>query len=241
MNYEIDQMIKELVQNTLDTRSFNRIDLSNTYLRGSGIEIGALNRPLWVPKTAHVKYLDRMTVSELRKQYLDVADHITPIDIIDNCEELSTIPDCSQDFVIANHVLEHCPNPIKAVKNMLRVLKNGGILFLTIPDKRYTFDKNRPITTWKHLLQDYKMGPENSKCQHFEEWVKLVENIEDPKNAKEKMESLLSEDCRIHFHVWTQTEVLDFFCKLKKKMKFIFEIEACLKRDMEFILILSKN
>src|SRR5438309_632310 len=43
------------------------------FLRGDGIEIGALHQPLPVPASARVKYVDRMTVADLRRQYEELA------------------------------------------------------------------------------------------------------------------------------------------------------------------------
>ena len=101
------------------------------------------------------------------------------VDIVDDGERLETIGDLTQDFVIANHFIEHSQNPIGAIENMLRVLKHGGILYLAVPDKRYTFDIDRPVTTIEHLLQDYEQGPQWSKRQHFEEWSRFIDKIVD--------------------------------------------------------------
>ncbi len=69
------------------------------YLRGHGIEIGALHRPHRVPGSANVKYVDRMTVPDLRRQYPELAaEKLLPVDIVDNGERLATIADRSQDF-----------------------------------------------------------------------------------------------------------------------------------------------
>lgn len=37
------------------------------------------------------------------------------------------------DSIIATEFFEHCPNPESIMKEMIRVLKPGGILFLTVP------------------------------------------------------------------------------------------------------------
>lgn len=46
-----------------------------------------------------------------------------------------TIPleDCSVNCAIATEVFEHCPEPEIVMKEIWRVLKPGGILFLTVP------------------------------------------------------------------------------------------------------------
>ena len=42
------------------------------WLHGNGIEIGALHRPLKVPRTAHVTYVDRLPQEVLRAHYSDL-------------------------------------------------------------------------------------------------------------------------------------------------------------------------
>src|SRR2546421_7775018 len=43
--------------------------IAETFLKGEGIEIGALHNPLLVPNSAKVKYVDRLSVADLRRQY----------------------------------------------------------------------------------------------------------------------------------------------------------------------------
>src|SRR2546423_5868492 len=114
--------------------TLNQEALASIYLRGNGIEIGALNNPLKVPADAKVQYVDIKTPDELQKFYVDRTDIRLP-DILTNGEKLTGIEDESQDFVIANHFIEHCEDPIGTIENFLRVLKRNGILFLTLPDK----------------------------------------------------------------------------------------------------------
>ncbi|NET62712.1 MAG: class I SAM-dependent methyltransferase [Symploca sp. SIO2E6] len=94
------------------------------YLSGKGIEIGALHSPLEVPPHAQVHYVDRLSVAELRKQYPELAEHeLVEVDIIDDGETLPSMADASVDFVIANHMIEHCQDPIGTIEHHLRVLK----------------------------------------------------------------------------------------------------------------------
>ena len=73
--------------------------------------------------------------------------------IIDDGFELATIPPDSQDFVIANHLLEHAPNPLQTLLNWHRVLKKNGILFMTLPNGARNFDQGRALPplniSWK--------------------------------------------------------------------------------------------
>jgi len=84
----------------------DRKTLASIYLRGHGIEIGALQFPVKLPRSVKVRYVDRLTVSELRKHYPELDSYkLVKVDILDDGETLATIGDASQDFVIANHFL----------------------------------------------------------------------------------------------------------------------------------------
>ena len=138
----------------------NRRKLAAAYLQGNGLEIGALDQPLPLPRRASAVYVDRMTVPELRQQYPELRSlALTPVNIVDDGEALASFLSHSQDFVIANHFIEHCANPIAAIENHFRVLKTGGCLFLAVPDKRFTFDKCREVTPLSHLWHDYEGRP----------------------------------------------------------------------------------
>jgi SAM-dependent methyltransferase len=66
--------------------------------------------------------------------------------------DLAGIASEKYDFVLSSHSLEHIANPLKAIEEWIRVLKNGGALFIVVPDKHYIFDHKRPYTTFEHLL-----------------------------------------------------------------------------------------
>jgi glycosyltransferase involved in cell wall biosynthesis/2-polyprenyl-3-methyl-5-hydroxy-6-metoxy-1,4-benzoquinol methylase len=219
----------------------NRELIARMFIRGEGIEIGALNGPLKTPKNAKVKYVDRMSEADLMKQYPLKAGELTKIDIIDDGETLQTVADSTLDFVVANHFLEHCQNPIKAITNMLRVLRKGGIIYLSIPDKNYTFDSDRPITTFEHIIRDYNEGPNWSKTSHFADWVRNVDKVREEKEFNTRLSFLLQIDYSIHYHVWTQFEMVELLFNLKKKLNSPFSIELIFSNGIEVIFILKKQ
>jgi len=216
-----------------------RETIANVFLRGEGIEIGALHQPLRVPPSAHVKYVDRMTASDLRRHYEELGGYpLVETDVIDDGERLATFEACTQDFVIANHFIEHCQNPILTFQNLFRVLRVGGVLYLGVPDKRFTFDIDRPCTTIQHLIRDYEEGPAWSKRQHFDEWVKLVNKHTKSPEADEEIQRLIDMDYSIHFHVWGATELIEFIATLQKFVR--FELELFLRNGFETLAILRK-
>ena len=57
---------------------------------------------------------------DLRREYPELTDwNLTPVDVVDDGEKLLTIAEESQDFIVANHFLEHCENPIRTIETHL--------------------------------------------------------------------------------------------------------------------------
>jgi len=217
-----------------------RRDIAFKYLSGNGIEVGALHAPLEVPDNVKVYYVDRMSVSELRKQYPELnGTNLIEADIVDNGETLSSIADNSWDFVIANHMIEHCQNPIGALENFLRVLKPGGIVYMGVPDKRYIFDVDRPMTSLDHLIRDYKEGPEWSKVSHYEEYVRLVEKFPQ-EQVFARQQALINIDYSIHFHVWTSETFSELLFYCQKHLGLGFTIELFQQNSIEIVMVLRK-
>jgi SAM-dependent methyltransferase len=218
-----------------------RSSIACRYLTGTGIEIGALHSPLEVPSDVTVRYLDRMPINQLRQQYSDLAEYeLVEIDIVDDGETLASVLDVSVDFVIANHMIEHCQNPIFSIENWLRVLKPSGILYMAVPDKRYTFDCKRPRTTLEHLIRDYTEGPRWSMNSHFEEWARLVDKVPEHEVAT-RAKFVADVNYSIHFHVWTQVEFLELLLYCRSNLSFPIEIELIQKNGVELIVVLSKT
>lgn len=60
-------------------------------------------------------------------------------------------PDNSYNFIICNHVLEHIPNDVKAMKELYRVLAPNGTAIVQVP-----YDKNRADTFEDDTITDPK-------------------------------------------------------------------------------------
>lgn len=196
--------------------------LARKYLKGEGLEIGALHRPLRFPRNARVKYVDRIGRQESIRKFPELdAIEIVKVDHIDDGFVLSSIPASSQNFVIANHVLEHTPNPIQVLKNWARILTPGGVLFISVPIAEKCFDKGRSLTTLEHLIKDFELSNQNDHAQmmrrnaeHLREWIDVSErnlykerhpDYEHP-SAQEigkRIASTEIEHIEIHFHTFS--------------------------------------
>jgi SAM-dependent methyltransferase len=218
-----------------------RRSLARRFLHGDGLEIGALNLPLALPHGARVRYVDRMTVPELRAQYpaWDAWELVEP-DIVDDGERLTTIPDASVDFVVANHFIEHTEDPLGTLASHLRVLRPGGVVFMAVPDQRATRDRTRSLTTVEHVLRDHRDGPEGSRQEHFEQWARAWEDATGDavaRRARELQDSRYS----IHFHVWTPGTFAEMLVAGRRELGLPLEIEALQPVRHEFIAILRRR
>ena len=152
-----------------------RAVLAASFLSGEGLEIGPLHLPLRLPAHARARYVDRMPVEDLRREYPELADwDLTPVDVIDDGEALTTIATETQDFIVANHFLEHCENPIATIETHLKKLKPGGSSSTrcrTSATRSTTGDRSTPLD---HMIEDYERGPEGSRREHYDEWARLV-------------------------------------------------------------------
>ena len=239
-NFEIEGNIK-----------IDRSVLSKAFLFGKGIEIGALHNPLCVAEGVKVNYMDRLANSELREHYPELCEHdLVEVDIIDNGETLKKVVSGSQDFIIANHFIEHCEDPILALKNIFRALRTHGVLYMAVPDKRFTFDIDREETSISHLWADHLEGTQKSREAHFYEWAKFVERYnrtlpEEASNKiiKDRASYLERKNYSIHFHVWTSQTFFQFLREFQIQTGISFKVLFCgvFPSQLEAIFILRKD
>ncbi|OYT93150.1 MAG: methyltransferase [Burkholderiales bacterium PBB3] len=144
----------------------NRVDKILSHIdpaNQSGLEIGALCRPIVAPERGPVRYVDHMDTAGLRGKYavdpnVDV-DKIVDVSFVWGEHTLpEAVGDERFDYVVASHVIEHVPDTVGWLREIAAVLKPGGILSLAIPDKRFTFDARRENTTFAALIESHLLG-----------------------------------------------------------------------------------
>ena len=218
-----------------------RRTLSDAYLTGDGIEVGALHQPLWTPPAARVRYVDRYDVDGLRAHYPELREFdLVTVDVIDDGERLDRFADDSLDFVICNHMLEHCENPLGTIRSHLRRVRPGGVLYYAVPDKRRTFDVGRDVTPFDHLVDDDRHGPDRSRHAHYREWSLLVNHLP-AADAEAEAERLDRMNYSIHFHVWDDTAFRQFVRQAQLYLGNAFSVEAIVQNQFEAIAVLRKR
>jgi SAM-dependent methyltransferase len=93
--------------------------------------------------------------------------------IICDATDMQPIKDSSYECILACHCLEHIANPLRALAEWKRVLKDDGLLLLILPHKDGTFDWRRPTTPLTHLIEDYKTGVGEQDLTHLPEILEL--------------------------------------------------------------------
>lgn len=214
--------------------------LAAEFIRGEGVEIGALHQPQEVPEGAKVRYLDRLSTDELRSEYPELdALELVEVDIVEDGEDPRSIGDESIDFLIASHVIEHCEDPVGTIKNWLRVIRPGGVIFLVVPNRKRTFDRLRSPTRVDHLLTDHREGPEGSRKQHYLDWVEALEGPDVDTDAR--AEELMAQGYRPHFHVWSPDEFRDSLLQIAEAERLPLEIAATRQNFREFMVVIRKT
>ncbi len=169
--------------------------LAHQLLKGlRGLEIGASAQNPFGLKALNVDYTDEFTI--FKKEEVKVAGSYAKVDIVAPGDDLP-FKDETVDFVVSSHVIEHFYDPIKTIKEWLRVIKPGGYVYMIVPHKERTFDRDRPRTTLIELIERHERpNPPTGDyvhhhftvwvtedlvelCRHFNWKVKAVQDVDD--------------------------------------------------------------
>lgn len=176
------------------------------WLKGTGLEVGALHEPAVLPAECVVEYFDVIDAAEAARRFpeIDPARLVTVNHLGDlDHDGLAQFDAGHFDFVIMSHVLEHVANPIRVIEEAFRITRPGGMVVLTIPDKDYTFDRPRAITPFAHLWDDYCRNVRENSDEHYLDFLRFVGPhvfAEPPENLPGHLQWVRGR--REHAHVW---------------------------------------
>jgi hypothetical protein len=109
-----------------------------------------------------------------------------------------------------------------------------------IPNKNYTFDKKRKITSFEHIIWDSQDNGESSKFDHYLDWAENVDGLKDTEKVIEHARLLIQMDNRIHFHVWDTQTFEEFINKAIVHFNNSFQIVHFVENWDEIVIILKK-
>ncbi len=184
------------------------------HLSGSGIEIGAFEHPAPVPRRCRTKYVDAITPEQAAALFpeIDVSALLVPDFVLDvNRDGLKEFPDRRWDYAIACHVIEHVENPGRFVGELFRVVKPGGAVVIAAPDKRFTFDRERPETPEADLQRYFRAGRTVTSADYADisTYVQKGDLALSPADRQLRLEKYHSR--REHLSVWTSASFRRFW------------------------------
>jgi len=158
---------------------FKESALAHRLLDGlQGIEIGGSAHNAFGLNTRNVDYTGSLQ-TPFKEQEIKLCGEAMPVDIVAPGDQLP-LADSTVDFVISSHSIEHFPDPIRALKEWRRVVKDGGYLYVVAPHKERTFDKDRERSTLAELITRHETGicpdPDAAHCSVWitEDFLELV-------------------------------------------------------------------
>ncbi|ACB77248.1 class I SAM-dependent methyltransferase [Opitutus terrae] len=183
---------------------------------GIGVEIGPFKTP--VPGIKPI-YVDRFKEYAGEKCLADYHGDAANLPFRDN----------SLAYVVSSHVLEHTANPVAAFAEWYRVLRPGGIIYVVVPDRRYTWDHARALTSIDHMLEDYERSTTAVDATHVDDFVDGVDwstyspgtKEADVFAAKAALKATYHQavatgnEINIHFHVFEPGNVLGLLGRLQ--------------------------
>ena len=87
--------------------------------------------------------------------------------------DLGVLPKQAYDVVMCSHVLEHIANPLRALASWRDATRPGGHLLMVVPHMAGTFDRRRPLTGLRHIVEDFESGIDEDDLTHLEETLRL--------------------------------------------------------------------
>lgn len=154
---------------------------------GMGLEIGPSHNPI-APKSKgfNVHILDHASAAELKTKYQGHGvnlENIEDVDYVWSGQPLTELVGETDyyDWIIASHVIEHVPDLVFFLQQCEKLLKQGGVLSLVIPDKRYCFDYFSACSSSGNVLDAYaekRVKPSHGQVfDHFANACKRKGNI----------------------------------------------------------------
>jgi len=225
------------------------------------LEIGALDNPTFLKSEGEVYFADYFTLKESALRHLGNASHdvnkMVEVDFVLRDTNLIHAVSIQTDITIANHVIEHLPNPIQWLRDVRTFTVPGGFIFLSVPDRRYTFDYYKSVSDaidWIRAFDEKSVMPTyyqilrhlflHTTLRHEQAWEGNIPddhaNRFDLAAAIEKAEGLSKVYTDVHCSVFTKDSFFRLFRDLAPMIPWqITSIEDVQPGDNEFRVLLK--
>ena len=145
--------------------------------------------------------------------------------------DLKCIPSATYEGILASRVIEHVTNPLLALSEWLRVLKEKGVLVLLVPHKDGIFDHRRSVSALEHLVEDYKKGITEHDLTHLPEILERHDLERDPgagtfEALKNRSEKNYENRC-LHHHVFDTELAVNMVNYMKWQILAVETMQPC--------------
>jgi len=248
--YGFSYTLRRIITKSFESKIKGYAEIEQYFKNKEGIEIGGPSEVFrlfgYIPIYTKIRNLDGVNFSNntiwegdifAGNNYVFNGKKAGKQFIID-ASDLSSLDSKQYDFLVSSNCLEHIANPIKALMEWLRVVKQGGVILVLVPNNKNGIDKYRPVTKFTHILEDFQKNVGEDDLTHLDE-VLENHNLEVDIEARDfqyfKNRSLNNYNHRtIHHHV--------FDINLLKELFIYLNIEIILTDDKyTFVTVLGKK
>jgi SAM-dependent methyltransferase len=161
--------VPNVVRHALWTRRNPPSAFVSRHLDGKiGVEIGGSAHNDYGLRAVNVDRFPEMDTVYKREE-LRLCGRMRPIDLVAPGDDLP-FRDDTVDFVFASHVIEHFPDPIRALDEWCRVARERVVV--VVPHRDRTFDRDRDLTPAEELLQRHFDGFTSEEDKHWSVWTR---------------------------------------------------------------------
>jgi SAM-dependent methyltransferase len=196
-----------------------RLERALPYLKGRGTEIGPGSYPALLPTGCEAEYFDKRPPEEMARYMAGSGVNPSRMHSIEDWPQV--FPE-GADFVLCHNVLEHIPNPVKALLEWHGLVKFGGVAVVSVPEVGNGPDRYRLPVSLEHVLHDFlfeRDGTEFESREHaysalcgfnkgtFKDMAKIEQAQITFETATNK--EIISRDIHWHVHSFTPQVFVD--------------------------------
>lgn len=143
--------------------------LNRIPLEGDGLELSPGTAPLVDKRESRVVYCDKFGPEDWPRLY--PGGTFVDIDVVLADRSLDQVFSKGQfDYIVSSHVVEHIPDFIQFFISANKILRPNGVIVSLLPDKRYTFDVLRQISSVQDIELAHmakRISPSDAMVEEF--------------------------------------------------------------------------
>lgn len=137
-----------------------------------GVQIRPFLSLAQLPANCSLVLVDAQSRAELVQAFAEIpAEQFLEVQQVCNLDQ-QDLPMTAQDFIICHDELSRVANPIKVLQRLFASLKSGGYLIVSVPNKKHTFNRYRPLSTFADLQRRYEIGQTEVDDEEYAEFLR---------------------------------------------------------------------